>query len=134
MATPGSESEIGRPIFALYRAPSVHHGADAAPRRQGYGRRRDVQEFKTFVSRGNVIDLAVAVIIGAAFQRIVSSLTDDPDAADRQDLRQLDFSSYFIALGPIPANLAGSTDYAALKRPACRCSAMARSSPRRSTS
>ncbi|MBL7599071.1 large conductance mechanosensitive channel protein MscL, partial [Escherichia coli] len=35
------------------------------------------KEFKAFVSRGNVIDLAVAVIIGAAFSKIVSSLTDD---------------------------------------------------------
>ena len=35
------------------------------------------REFKTFIARGNVLDLAVAVIIGAAFGRIVSSLTDD---------------------------------------------------------
>lgn len=34
-------------------------------------------EFKTFIMRGNVLDLAVAVIIGAAFQTIVSSLCDD---------------------------------------------------------
>lgn len=34
-------------------------------------------EFKTFVMRGNVLDLAVAVIIGGAFQTIVSSLCDD---------------------------------------------------------
>lgn len=36
-----------------------------------------LQEFKTFALRGNVIDLAVGVIIGAAFQAIVKSLTDD---------------------------------------------------------
>lgn len=36
-----------------------------------------IQEFKTFALRGNVIDLAVGVIIGAAFQAIVKSLTDD---------------------------------------------------------
>lgn len=36
-----------------------------------------LQEFKAFVARGNVLDLAVAVIIGAAFATIVSSLTDD---------------------------------------------------------
>ncbi|MGN0469698.1 MAG: large conductance mechanosensitive channel protein MscL [Acutalibacteraceae bacterium] len=35
------------------------------------------QEFKEFAMRGNVIDLAVGVIIGAAFQKIVSSLVDD---------------------------------------------------------
>lgn len=34
-------------------------------------------EFKTFIMRGNVLDLAVGVIIGAAFQGIVKSLTDD---------------------------------------------------------
>ena len=36
-----------------------------------------VSEFKEFVSKGNVLDLAVGVIIGAAFGKIVSSLTDD---------------------------------------------------------
>ena len=36
-----------------------------------------LQEFKKFISRGNVIDLAVAVIIGGAFGRIVTSLVDD---------------------------------------------------------
>ena len=36
-----------------------------------------VQEFKTFISKGNVLDLAVGVIIGAGFGKIVSSLTDD---------------------------------------------------------
>lgn len=39
--------------------------------------RKFLQEFKTFALRGNVIDLAVGVIIGAAFQAIVKSLTDD---------------------------------------------------------
>jgi large conductance mechanosensitive channel len=36
-----------------------------------------VSEFKEFISKGNVLDLAVGVIIGGAFGRIVSSLTDD---------------------------------------------------------
>jgi large conductance mechanosensitive channel len=35
------------------------------------------QEFKTFISRGNVVDLAIAVVIGAAFGRIVTSVVDD---------------------------------------------------------
>lgn len=35
------------------------------------------QEFKEFIMRGNVLDLSVAVIIGAAFQAIVTSLTDN---------------------------------------------------------
>lgn len=36
-----------------------------------------VKEFKEFISRGNVIDLAVGIIIGAAFGKIVSSVVDD---------------------------------------------------------
>lgn len=77
-----------------------------------------LQEFKKFVSRGNVLDLAVAVIIGAAFGRIVTSLTDDvimPIIG--KVFGGLDFSSYFLVMGDIPANYAGSpTDYAALKK------------------
>ena len=76
-----------------------------------------LKEFKTFVMRGNVLDLAVAVIIGAAFGKIVTSLTDDilmPIIG--RIFGGLDFSSYFVALGPIPAPLTGSTDYVALKK------------------
>ena len=76
-----------------------------------------LKEFKAFIARGNVLDLAVAVIIGAAFGKIVTSLTDDlimPVIGKL--LGGLDFSGYFIPLGPIPANLAGSTDYVALKK------------------
>lgn len=36
-----------------------------------------LQEFKAFIARGNVLDLAVGVIIGAGFGKIVTSLTDD---------------------------------------------------------
>lgn len=36
-----------------------------------------LQEFKTFISRGNVIDLAVGMIIGSAFTGVVNALTDD---------------------------------------------------------
>lgn len=36
-----------------------------------------IQEFKDFINRGNVMDLAVAVIIGAAFSAIIGSLVDD---------------------------------------------------------
>ena len=77
------------------------------------------QEFKTFIARGNVLDLAVAVIIGAAFAKIVSSLTDDiimPVIG--RVLGGLDFSGYFVVLSPakVPPALANSTDYAALKK------------------
>lgn len=75
-------------------------------------------EFKKFIMRGNVLDLAVAVIIGAAFGKIVTSLTDDilmPLIG--KVFGGLDFSSYFMRLGPIPASYAGSpSDYAALKK------------------
>lgn len=76
------------------------------------------KEFRAFVMRGNVLDLAVAVIIGAAFGRIVTSLTDDvimPIIG--KVFGGLDFSSYFLRMGPVPAGYAGSlSDYAALKK------------------
>jgi len=77
-----------------------------------------LQEFKAFIAKGNVLDLAVAVIIGAAFAKIVTSLTDDiimPIVG--KVFGGLDFSSYFTLLGPVPADYHGSmTDYAALKK------------------
>src|SRR3954469_10757008 len=76
-----------------------------------------LKEFRTFIMRGNVLDLAVAVIIGAAFSKIVASLTDDilmPLIG--KVFGGLDFSSYFIVLGEVPAALVGSGDYAALKK------------------
>jgi large conductance mechanosensitive channel len=75
------------------------------------------KEFKAFIARGNVLDLAVAVIIGAAFGRIVTSLTDDIIMPVIGWITGgLDFSSYFVVLGKAPAALAGSSDYAALKK------------------
>jgi large conductance mechanosensitive channel len=57
------------------------------------------QEFREFISRGNVIDLAVGVIIGAAFGKIVNSLVADmimpPIGAA---MKGVDFSSLFITL------------------------------------
>jgi len=76
-----------------------------------------LKEFRNFIARGNVLDLAVAVIIGAAFGKIVSSLTDDilmPLIG--KVFGGLDFSSYFLVLGEVPAALAGSSDYEALKK------------------
>ena len=74
-------------------------------------------EFRQFVARGNVLDLAVAVIIGAAFATITASLTDDvimPVVG--AVFGGLDFSSYFVLLGPVPEGYSGSiTNYAALK-------------------
>jgi large conductance mechanosensitive channel len=75
------------------------------------------QGFKDFINRGNVIDLAVAVIIGAAFTKIVSSLTDDIIMPVIGWLvGDLDFSRYFVRLGPVPAGFTGDpASYAALK-------------------
>ena len=77
-----------------------------------------LKEFRAFIARGNVLDLAVAVIIGAAFSKIVTSLTDDVlMPVIGKIFGGLDFSSYFLRMGPVPANYAGSlTDYAALKK------------------
>jgi large conductance mechanosensitive channel len=58
-----------------------------------------LREFKSFVMRGNVLDLAVAVIIGAAFGKIVSSFVDDvlmPPIG--LALGNVDFSNLFINL------------------------------------
>ncbi|NJC34293.1 large conductance mechanosensitive channel [Sphingomonas jejuensis] len=75
------------------------------------------KDFKAFIARGNVLDLAVAVIIGAAFGRIVTSLTDDIIMPVIGKITgDLDFSNYFVRLGELPAGYAGSpTNYAALK-------------------
>jgi large conductance mechanosensitive channel len=77
-----------------------------------------LKDFRAFIAKGNVLDLAVAVIIGAAFAKIVSSLTDDiimPIVG--KIFGGLDFSSHFLLMGPIPADYHGSLkDYAALKK------------------
>ncbi len=57
-------------------------------------------DFKTFIARGNVLDLAVGVIIGAAFGKIVSSLTDDvimPIVG--MVTGGVDFTSKYVVLG-----------------------------------
>ncbi len=75
-----------------------------------------LQEFKAFIARGNVLDLAVAVIIGAAFGAIVTSFTSDVIMPAIGALfGGADFSNHFILLS-VPAGYEGSfTDYAALK-------------------
>jgi len=77
-----------------------------------------LREFRTFIARGNVLDLAVAVLIGAAFGKIVASLTDDLIMPLIGFVTGgADFSSHFIRLGPLPAGYVGSLeDYAALKK------------------
>ena len=58
-----------------------------------------VAEFKTFVLRGNVLDLAVGVIIGGAFQKIVNSLVNDVIMPVVTLVTGgVDFTSHFLAL------------------------------------
>lgn len=68
------------------------------------------KEFRDFIARGNVMDLAVGVLIGAAFGRIVTSLVEGilmPPLGLL--LGRVDFSSLFVVLDrtqPVPASLA----------------------------
>ena len=77
-----------------------------------------LREFRDFIARGNVLDLAVAVIIGAAFATITASLTEDiilPLVG--AVFGGLDFSSKFVLLGPLPDGFAGDpASYADLKK------------------
>jgi large conductance mechanosensitive channel len=76
-----------------------------------------VSEFKEFAIKGNVIDLAVGVIIGAAFSKIVDSIVKDlimPVVG--RVLGGLDFSNFFIMLADPPANYSGAMTYADLTK------------------
>ena len=74
-----------------------------------------LQEFKTFIMKGNVLDLAVGVIIGAAFGKIVNSAVNDlimPVVG--LVFGKLDFSNLFVVLGTVPTGTAMTLD--ALKK------------------
>jgi large conductance mechanosensitive channel len=74
-------------------------------------------EFREFALKGNVVDLAVGVIIGAAFGRIVDSIVKDlimPVVG--RVLGGLDFSNYFFMLAAPPANYGGPMTYEALTK------------------
>lgn len=59
-----------------------------------------IKEFKTFAMRGNVIDMAVGIIIGAAFGKIVTSLVNDVIMPPLGVLiKNVDFSNLFVTLG-----------------------------------
>ncbi len=71
-----------------------------------------VSEFKAFINKGNVLDLAVGVIIGAAFAKIVTALTDDFITPILSILTGgIDFANMFVPIGSVPegtpATLAG---------------------------
>ena len=74
-----------------------------------------MQEFKEFAVKGNVIDLAVGVIIGAAFSKIVDSAVSDlilPLVG--AVIGKIDFSNLYVVLGAVPAGTANTLD--ALKK------------------
>ena len=74
-------------------------------------------EFKEFAMKGNVVDLAVGVIIGAAFAKIVDSMVKDlimPIVG--KIFGGLDFSNYFIMLSNPPAGYNGPMTYDALTK------------------
>src|SRR5882724_6631484 len=74
-------------------------------------------EFKEFAMKGNVVDLAVGVIIGAAFGKIVDSIVKDlimPVVG--RVLGGLDFSNYYVMLANPPANYSGAMTYEALTK------------------
>jgi len=74
-------------------------------------------EFRKFIARGNVLDLAVGVMIGGAFGKIVTALTENMIMpVIGWAFGDIDFSNYFLRLGAIPDTYNGSTtDYTALK-------------------
>ncbi|MBD3728854.1 MAG: large conductance mechanosensitive channel protein MscL [Sphingomonadales bacterium] len=74
-------------------------------------------EFRKFIARGNVLNLAVGVVIGAAFGKITTSLTESILMPFIGWLfGSVDFSNWFIRLGELPPNYTGSaTNYAELK-------------------
>ena len=74
-------------------------------------------EFREFAVKGSVVDLAVGVIIGAAFGKIVDSLVKDlimPIVG--AIFGGLDFSNYFILLKSPPAGYSGPMTYKALTK------------------
>lgn len=58
-----------------------------------------LEEFKVFISRGNVLDLAVGVIIGGAFQNLVKSLTDNIISPILGCFTEADFNAYSLTIG-----------------------------------
>ena len=76
-----------------------------------------MSEFRDFAVKGSVVDLAVGVIIGGAFGKIVDSLVKDlimPVVG--RAVGGLDFSNWFIALGPPPQGYNGPLTYEALTK------------------
>lgn len=60
---------------------------------------RIIDEFKNFIARGNVLDLAVGVIVGAAFQNLVTSLTNNIISPILGCFTEVDFTQYVLNIG-----------------------------------
>ena len=76
-----------------------------------------MSEFREFAVKGSVVDLAVGVIIGAAFGKIVDSLVKDlimPIVS--RIFGGLDFSNWFVMLGAPPPGYSGPMTYEALTK------------------
>lgn len=60
-----------------------------------------IDEFKSFILRGNVMDLAVGVLIGAAFQNLVTSLTDNIISPILGCFSEVDFNQFSLHIGKL---------------------------------
>ena len=58
-----------------------------------------IEEFKTFILRGNVMNLAVGVLIGAAFQGLVTSFTDNIISPILGSFSEVDFTAFSLKIG-----------------------------------
>jgi large conductance mechanosensitive channel len=107
--------------FNAVSAILPHRGAAPRPESRrnipGVNTMSFASEFKEFAMKGNVVDLAVGVIIGAAFGKIVDSIVKDLIMPIVGKLfGGLDFSSYFIMLSNPPADYKGAMTYDALTK------------------
>ena len=94
-----------------------------------------IKEFKAFIMRGNVLDLAIGVIIGGAFGKIVDSLVNDVlNPIIGLALGKVDFSNLFVSLnGQTFATIADAKKAAAPKAPAKKVASKAAPAKRPST-
>lgn len=76
----------------------THKGTEAINKVQKI---KIIDEFKNFISRGNVLDLAVGVIIGASFQNLVTSLTDNIISPILGCFSEADFTGYILKVGKL---------------------------------
>jgi large conductance mechanosensitive channel len=118
--TPTQVSHAGLD-FGTDSAILAHRGHRAAAwsktNHRGVNNMSFATEFKEFAMKGNVVDLAVGVIIGAAFGKIVDSIVKDlimPVVG--RIFGGLDFSNYYILLSNPPADYKGAMTYADLSK------------------